>query len=75
MSLSERLGARFEGITSLSERRNPKPFASLLSLSMKEGETLRAYSDCNWELYNEIRGDNGAIAASTFKMGFSLILN
>lgn len=26
--------------------RTPKPFASLLSLSMKEGKTLRAYSDC-----------------------------
>ena len=31
-----------------------KPFASFLSLVMKEGETFRAYSDRYWELYNEI---------------------
>ena len=47
----------------------PKPFTYLLSLAMKEGETLRAYSDRYWELYNEIEGDNGGIATSTFKVG------
>ena len=26
--------------------RTPKPFDSLLTMSMKEGETLRTYSDC-----------------------------
>ena len=49
--------------------RTSKPFASLLSLVMKEGETLSAYSDCYCELYNEIGGDNGRIVASTFKVG------
>ena len=48
--------------------KTPKPFASLLSLAMKEGETLRAYSDRYWELYNEIRGENRRIAANTFKV-------
>ena len=52
--------------------RTPKPFDSLLTMSMKEGETLRTYSDCYWELYNEIRGDNGGIAASTFKVGLPI---
>lgn len=36
--------------------RTSKPFASLLSLAMKEGKTLKAYSDRYWELYNEIEG-------------------
>ena len=48
--------------------KTPKPFTSLLSLAMKEGETLRAYSDRYWELYNEIGGENRRIAASTFKV-------
>lgn len=52
--------------------RTPKPFDSLLTMSMKEGETLRTYSDCYWELYNEIRGDNGGIAAITFKVGLPI---
>ena len=55
--------------------RTPKPFASLLSLAMKEGETLRAYSDRYWELYNEIGGDNGGIATSTFKVGLPIDSN
>ena len=36
----------------------PKPFASLLTMAMKEGKTLKAYSDRYWELYNEIGGNN-----------------
>jgi len=39
---------------------------------MKEGETLRAYSDRYWELYNEIGGDNGGIAANTYKVGLPI---
>ena len=38
-------GARF--VTCI---RTQKPFNSLLTMSTKEGETLRAYSDCYWEL-------------------------
>lgn len=41
-------------------------------MSMKEGETFRAYSDCYLELYNEIGGDNGGIASSTFKVGLHM---
>ena len=33
---------------------NPNPFDSLITMSMKEGETLRAYSNRYWELYNKI---------------------
>ena len=28
-------------------------------MAMKEGKTLKAYSDRYWELYNEIGGNNG----------------
>ena len=52
--------------------RTPKPFASLLSLAMKEGKTLRDYSNCYWELYNEIGRENGRIAVSTFKVGLPI---
>ena len=48
--------------------RTPKPIYSLLTMSMKEGETLRAYSNCYWELYYEIGGDNGGIMTSNFKV-------
>ena len=62
--LIKAFGARF-----VTCNRTSKPFTSLLSLVMKEGETLRAYSNQYWELYNEIRGDNGGIAANTFEVG------
>lgn len=41
-------------------------------MSMKEGETLRAYSNRYWELYNEIGGNNEGVAASTFKVGIPI---
>ena len=55
--------------------RTPKPFDSLLSLAMKEVETLRAYLDRYREPYNEIEGDNGGIAASSFKVGLPIDSN
>ena len=42
---------------------------SLLSLSMREDETLKTYSDRYWEMYNEIDGDFEDITISTFKVG------
>ena len=36
---------------------------------MREEETLKAYSDRYWEMYNEIEGDYDNIAISTFKSG------
>ena len=32
----------------------PWPLGSLLSMSMREGETLKTYSDRYWEMFNEI---------------------
>ena len=40
---------------------------SLLSMSMREGETLKAYSDRYWEMFNEIDGSYDDVAISTFK--------
>ncbi|XP_023924066.1 uncharacterized protein LOC112035475 [Quercus suber] len=65
--LTRAFGARF-----VTCSRVPKPFDSLIVMSMKEGETLRAYSDQYWELYNEIRGNNRGVVASTFKVGLAI---
>ena len=45
------------------------PLGSLLSMSMREGETLKAYSDRYWEIFNEIDGSSDDVAISTFKAG------
>ena len=49
--------------------RVPRPLDSLLPLSMREGETLKTYSNRYWEMYNEIDGDFKDVAISTFKVG------
>ena len=36
---------------------------------MREGETLKTYSDKYWEMFNEIDGDFDDVAISTFKLG------
>ena len=36
---------------------------------MHEGETLKAYSDRYWEMYNEMDGDFDDVAINTFKSG------
>ena len=46
-----------------------RPLASLLSLSMREGETLKTYSDRYWEMFNKIECDFKDVAISTFKLG------
>ena len=38
---------------------------------MREGETLKAYSDRYWEMYNEIEGNYDDVTISTFKRGLS----
>ena len=64
--LTQAFGSRF-----ITSSRVPRPLDSLLSLSMREEETLKAYSDRYWEMYNEIEGDYDNIAISTFKSGLS----
>ena len=41
--------------------------SALLSLSMRDGETLKAYSGRYWEMYNEMDGNFDDIAINTFK--------
>ena len=53
----------------ITNTRVPQPLSSLLSLSMREGETLKAYLDRYWEMYNEMDGDFADVAISTFKSG------
>ncbi|XP_075662928.1 uncharacterized protein LOC142632394 [Castanea sativa] len=38
-------------------------------MAMREGETLKTYSDRYWETYNEINGDVEDVAVRTFKVG------
>ena len=49
--------------------RVPKPVDSLLFMAMREGETLKTYSNRYWETYNEIDGIFEDVAIRTFKVG------
>ena len=49
--------------------RVPQPLDSLLSMSMREGESVKAYSDRYWEMFNKIDGDFNDVAIKTFKVG------
>ncbi|XP_050254882.1 uncharacterized protein LOC126700731 [Quercus robur] len=62
--LTQAFGSRF-----VTCSRVPRPPSSLLSLSMREGETLKMYSDRYWEMYNEIDGNFEDVAINTFKDG------
>ena len=46
-----------------------RPLDSLLSMSMREGETLKTYSDRYWEMFNEIDEDFDVMALMNFKVG------
>ena len=62
--LTRAFGARF-----ITCSRVPQPLGSLLSMSMQEGETLKAYSDIYWEMFNKIDGNYDDVAINTFKTG------
>ena len=53
----------------ITNSRVSRPLSSLLSLSMHEGETLKAYSNRYWEMYNQMNGNYDNVAISTFKSG------
>ena len=42
--------------------RVPQPLDFLLSMSMREGEYVKAYSERYWEMFNEIDGDFDEVA-------------
>ena len=62
--LNQAFGSHF-----ITNSKVPRPLSSLLSLSMREGETLKTYSDRYWEMYNEMDGNFEDVAISTFKNG------
>ncbi|XP_065620426.1 uncharacterized protein LOC136063662 [Quercus suber] len=62
--LTQAFGSRF-----VTCRKVSRPLSSLLSLSMQEGETLKAYSNRYWEMFNDMEGNFGAMALNTFKLG------
>ena len=49
--------------------RVPQPLDSLLSMLIREGESMKAYAERYWEMFNEIDGDFGEVAVRTFKVG------
>nr|XP_023904448.1 uncharacterized protein LOC112016167 [Quercus suber] len=62
--LTQAFGSRF-----VTNSITPQPLSALLSLSMHDEETLKAYSDRYWEVYNEVEGNFDDVAISTFKNG------
>ena len=49
--------------------RVPYPLDSLLSMVIREGETLKIYSDRYKEMFNEINGDFEEVLIRMFKIG------
>ena len=47
----------------------PQPLDSLLSMSMREGESVKAYAERYWEMFNESDDDFDEVAVRTFKVG------
>nr|XP_023920092.1 uncharacterized protein LOC112031628 [Quercus suber] len=62
--LTKAFGSRF--VTNSIE---PRPLSALLSLTMHDRETLKAYSGRYWEVYDELEGNFDDVAISTFKNG------
>ena len=55
------------GFHFVTNSRAPQPLSALLSLSMRDGETLKTYSGRYWEMYNEMDGNFDDVAINTFK--------
>ena len=62
--LTRAFGARFVTCSKV-----PHPLDSLLSMVMREGETLKTYSDWYWATCNKIDRDFEDVAIRTFKVG------
>ncbi|XP_050259088.1 uncharacterized protein LOC126704099 [Quercus robur] len=62
--LTQAFGSRF-----ITCNRVPQALDSLLSMAMKEGETLKMYSGRYWEMFNKIDGEFNDVAIRTFKVG------
>ena len=60
--LTQSFGARF-----ITCSKVPLPLGSLLSMFMRDGEILKAYSDRYWKMFNEIDESYDDVAINTFK--------
>ena len=60
--LTQAFGSRF-----VTNSRAPQPLSALLSLSMRDEETLKTYSGRYWGMYNEMDGNFDDVAINTFK--------
>ncbi|XP_023898187.1 uncharacterized protein LOC112010078 [Quercus suber] len=65
--LTQAFGSRF-----VMNSRPPRPMSVLLSLTMHDGETLKAYSDKYWKIYNELDGKYDDVTINTFKNGLPM---
>ncbi|XP_065635354.1 uncharacterized protein LOC136070026 [Quercus suber] len=65
--LTQAFGSRF-----VTNSRPPRPMSALLSLTMRDDETFKAYSDKYWEIYNELDGKYDDVAINTFKNGIPM---
>ena len=59
-------GSRFITCSTVPQ---PLDFLLSVSMSMREGETLKTYSDRYWEMFNETDGDFDDVAIRIFKVG------
>uniref|UniRef100_A0A2N9HX21 Uncharacterized protein n=1 Tax=Fagus sylvatica TaxID=28930 RepID=A0A2N9HX21_FAGSY len=53
----------------ITNSRKPKEFDVLMSMRMKDSESLKSYSSRYWEVYNEVDGGTEDMAIKTFKQG------
>ena len=60
--LTQAFGSHF-----VTKSRALQPLSALLSLSMRDRETLKTYSGRYWEMYNEIDGKFNDVTINTFK--------
>ena len=60
--LTQAFGSRF-----VTNSRAPQPLSALLSLFMRDEETLKTYLGRYWEVYNEMDGNFDDVAINTFK--------
>nr|XP_023911344.1 uncharacterized protein LOC112022958 [Quercus suber] len=65
--LTQAFSSRF-----VTNSRPPWPMSALLSLTMCVDETLKAYLDKYWEIYNELDGKYDDVAINTFKNGLPM---
>ena len=62
--LAEAFVSRF-----ITNSKKPREFDSLLSMRMKDSESLKSYSSRYWEVYNKVDGCTEEIPIKTFKLG------